>query len=199
MRKLLSRAFVLWLPFVIAITGVFGFAYVAVQQNYRQSLNDPQIQMAEDAAISLAREYLPANILPRNTPPIDMRTSLATWITVYDASGTPLESSATLDGVPPRLPPGLFDTRTWTTLKTLAAPTGPETRVTWQPRPDVRQAVVLVQFKKPDGVGYVAVGRSMRITEDRVIDLTQNAALAWCVTVLATFVAIFLVLALGWL
>src|SRR6185369_15227988 len=64
MRPLFARAFVLWIPCLIAITGVFAFAYLATQQNYRQSLNDPQIQMAEDAAVSLAHDYTPANIVP---------------------------------------------------------------------------------------------------------------------------------------
>ena len=199
METLLTRSFTKWLPLVVAITGVFGFSYVAVQQNYRQSMNDPQIQMAEDAAISLARDYTPANVVPRGVVPIDIKESLAPWITVYDASGTPLESNAVLDNAPPHLPTGLFDTTTWRPLKNFVAPTGAETRVSWQPRPDVRQAVILVQFLTPHGVGYVAVGRSMRTTEERIINLTELAAVAWSTTILATFLTIFLLLALGWL
>jgi hypothetical protein len=84
-------------------------------------------------------------------------------------------------------------------LKNFVAPTGAETRVTWQPRPDVRQAVVLVQFQAPHGVGYVAVGRSMHTVEDRITDLTHLAAVAWSTTILASFAAIFILLALGWL
>jgi len=156
--------------------------------------------MAEDAAVSLAHDYTPANIVPHEkAASIDLGASLAVWTAVYDASGKPLESSAYLDNAPPQLPLGLFDTSTWVAHKMWQAPSGPETRVTWQPRDDVRQAVVLVQFQTPDGAGYVAVGRSMHAVEDRIIDLTHLAAVAWSVTALSTFIAIFLLLALGWL
>lgn len=195
MKKLLVRAFVLWLPLVVAITGAFGFAFVAVQQSCRQSANDPQIQTAETAAVSLARDYTPANVVQRGEALINIATSLTPWITVYDASGTPLESSAVLDGAPPRLPAGLFDTNTWVPHKIWHAPSGLETRVTWQPRSGVRQAVVLVSFKTPNGVGWVAVGRSMRLTEERIINLTILAAIAWSFTALASFAVIFLLLA----
>jgi hypothetical protein len=199
MKSHFPRAFALWLPLIVAITGGFLFAYIATQQDIRHAANDPQIQMAEDAAASLARDYTPANVVPRGAAPIDIRTSLAPWITVYDASGTPLESSAELDGAPPRLPAGLFDTSTWVPQKHWQASTGPETRVTWQPRDGVRQAVTLVQFQTPAGVGYVAAGRSMRLAEERIIYLTRQAAACWAGTALATFVALFLIIALGWL
>jgi hypothetical protein len=199
MQKILFRTFALWLPFAVALTGAIGFAYAATQQNYRQSVNDPQIQMAEDAATTLAAEYVPAQVVPRGTTPIDIRKSLAPWITVYDANGTPLESDAVLDGAPPILPAGLFDTRTWQPLKSFSAPTGSETRVTWQPRTDVRQAVVLVSFAASHGIGYVAVGRSMRTVEERIAHLTETAAAAWGTSVLATFAIIFIMLAFGWL
>ena len=37
-----------WLPIGFVIFGVCGILYAAVQQSYRQSLNDPQIQLAEE-------------------------------------------------------------------------------------------------------------------------------------------------------
>jgi hypothetical protein len=197
MKKIFIRSFTLWLPLVVATTGIFSFAYLATQQNYRQSLNDPQIQMAEDAAVSLAANYIPANVVVRGVSLVDMTTSLASWTVVYDASGVPLESSGVLDGASPRLPAELFDTSTWNSGKTFSAPTGSETRVTWQPRDGVRQAVVLVSFHTPQGVGYVAVGRSMRVVEDRIINLTHLAVVAWGVTILASFAVIFALVALG--
>jgi hypothetical protein len=44
-----------WLPIVVVITALSGLVYVAVQQALRQDANDPQIQMAQDAAETLAR------------------------------------------------------------------------------------------------------------------------------------------------
>jgi hypothetical protein len=43
-----------WLLIVIIVTGICGLIYGVVQQDIRQGANDPQIQMAEDAA-SLCR------------------------------------------------------------------------------------------------------------------------------------------------
>ena len=39
-----------WLPMALVVTALCGVVYAAVFRNIRQSANDPQIQMAEDAA-----------------------------------------------------------------------------------------------------------------------------------------------------
>lgn len=201
MDRLLLRAFAYWLPLAVALTGIFGFAYLAVQQDYRQSVNDPQIQMAEDVADSLEVGVggTPESVVLPSWPLINMARSLAPWTAVYDASGTLIRTNGVLDNSDPSLPSGLFDTSTWSAGKTWQAVTGPETRITWQPSPGVRQAVVLVQFKTSTGVGYVAVGRSMKTVKDRIINLTELVAIAWSVTALASFVVIFLLLSFGWL
>lgn len=205
MTKIFPRALVLWLPLLVVMTGAMGFAYVAVQQSFRQEGNDPQIALAEHIATALAGGEVPAAFVSRGVPPVDIATSLDTWVTIYDSSGQPLESDAVLEGVPPSMPAGLLDPSTWAAHKTWQAPSGPETRVSWQPRPTVRQAVVLVRYDMPtvDGVpqqeGYVAVGRSMRLTEERILNLTRQAALAWSVTALGTLFTLLCLVALGWL
>ena len=89
--KGITRSFIAWIPAAgIAIVGLCGLVYVAVQQDYRQSLNDPQIQMAEDAAAPLNAGAAPASLVTRGTTPINIAASLAPWIAVYDESGTPL-------------------------------------------------------------------------------------------------------------
>lgn len=202
MKNILARAFGVWVPIAVVITGVFAFGYWAVQQNYRQSLNDPQIQMAEDAAVYLANDYTPAALVPRGVSPVDIATSLAPWIAVYDASGTPLESGAVLDGSPPRLPTGVFDTSTWRKFiighHLNTAPQN-EDRFSWQPRADVRQAIVLVSFNAPHGIGFVAAGRNMREVEAREAALAGGATALWGMTMLASLVAIVVLIALGWL
>ena len=205
MTHILRRALAYWLPLLVVITGTMGFAAVAVQQNYRQNMNDPQIKMAEHIASALSGGEVPAAFVSRGVPPVDIATSLDTWVTIYDSSGQPLESDAVLEGAPPRLPGGLLDTGTWVPHKRWDAPSGPETRVTWQPRPAIRQALVLVRYDLPvvDGVpeqyGYVAAGRSMRLTEERIIGLMQQASVAWSTTALGTLVVIIFLLTLGWL
>ena len=42
-----------WLPLGGAIVILCAFAYAAIQQSYRTALNDPQIQMVEDAQAAL--------------------------------------------------------------------------------------------------------------------------------------------------
>jgi hypothetical protein len=39
-----------WLPIAVVTAAFCGLAYLTVQQSLRQGANDPQIQMAEDAA-----------------------------------------------------------------------------------------------------------------------------------------------------
>src|SRR5581483_7658620 len=98
-----------WLMAAVPATLVLGVAYAVVQQDYRTSLDDPQIQMAEDAAARLQGGESPAALVVREAPPVDISGSLDPWLAVYDASGTPLEASAVLDNVSPKLPQGVFN------------------------------------------------------------------------------------------
>lgn len=187
--NLFSRTFLAWLPLAIAVTGMCFLVYATVQQNYRQTLNDPQIQMAEDAAALLDTGTSPASLVPRD-PLVDLRASLAPWLAVYDSSGKPLEASAQLDNAPPQLPAGVFDTTQWSRPKKAHLPSWlvpqNEDRITWQPAPDVRQAIVIVHAK--NGM-FVVAGRNMREVENREADLTWMVGLAWLVTMATTLVA----------
>ncbi len=183
---------VLWWGYTaVAVTALCAAVYIAVQQDYRQTLNDPQIQLAEDGAARLGAGGVPADVINRNQPPIDIKSSLDAWVAVYDQSGMPLESEATLNNAPAQPPKGLFDDSSWTDLKTFNTPAGKETRVSWQPEPDVRQAIVLV--KAANGY-YVVAGRSMRLVEERVGELGLHMLIGWAVTLAALLVASFV----GW-
>lgn len=195
MGQSFSRAFALWLPFAVVLTGVFGCIYLADQQNYRQSFNDPQIQMAEDAALRLAQGGTPADVVPRGEPMVDLQKSLALWIGIYDSSGKSLESSGVLTGAPPQPPLGLFDDTTWTFEKVYVVNGMKETHVTWQSRYDTRQALVIVHA----GDTFVVVGRNMRVMEDRVVDIGQKLLFGWAFTNFATLVTIGALLFFGWL
>jgi len=194
----IKTSFLRTLPVIVGLTGLFGFSYLAVQQNYRQSMNDPQIEMAESAASALAVGDSPVSVLTPGASGIDASVDLAPWIAVYDASGKTVLASTALDSSA-RLPPSLFDTSSWQPLKHFVAPSGPETRVTWESKGGVRQAVVLVQYHTSEGLGWVASGRSMRVVEDRIINLTQLAAIAWSVSILAMVAVSWFLSALGWL
>ena len=199
--SLTGRAFALWLPLAVAIAGIFLFAYWAVQQDYRISANDPQIQMAEDAASALAQGVTPAALV-RDLVLVDIRASLAPWIVIYDASGKPVTGTAMLDDAVAQLPAGVFDESGWHTYAEQGIPLSipaHEDRFSWQPRPDVRQAVVLVHVSSSSFTGYLASGRNMREIENREGTLTLGAGLAFVGTEFGTLVVIIALLSLGWL
>ena len=187
--KFFLRVLVAAAPVIVATSCAMLFAFVAVQQNYRQRVEEPLIPMAERIALALERGATPASQVDRNALPIDLTVSNDTWVALYQAdypANTVLESTGVLDGKPPQLPAGVFDMTTWRTSKYFGVPSlgdqGGETRFTWQPDPETRQAVVLTFY---DG-GWVAVGRSMKLVEEQIIALMYLFLTAWCVMVLAT-------------
>ena len=89
----------------VIVTAVFGTIYVTVQQDYRQSANDPQIQLAEDAAALLDKGATPAWNASNQ---IDAGTSLAPFVVIYSASGTPIAGSGLINGALPAIPAGVL-------------------------------------------------------------------------------------------
>ena len=181
MKKLLS-ILKFWLPLAAALTGVFAFIYLTVQQDLRMGLNDPQIQMAEDAASALAAGQPVDALIPADAPKVDMAKSLAPFLIIYDASGSPLASGALLNGQAPIPPAGVFD---------YVRQNG-EDRVSWQPAADVRSAAVIVGVNGGQA-GFVLAGRSMREVEIRENNLSHLVALGWiaCLAVTLVIVAFF--------
>jgi hypothetical protein len=186
--------YILWFLYAaVPATLVLGVAYAVIEQNYREGLNDPQIQMAEDGASALSRGAAPAEVMPltvgqpgARTPTIDASQSLSVWIAIFDASGTPLESSATIADNPLVLPNGVFNTSSWVKHGNgTYFNQGPvaETRFTWQPEAGVREAVVLVET--PDKKYFVASGRNMREVEQRIEHEGEIIFVGWVVTMLA--------------
>jgi hypothetical protein len=162
-----------WLPLATGITLVFFAIYGAVQQNYRSSADDPQVQIARDTANSLAQQANPLNLIPPT--PVDIADSLATFTMLYDVQDHLLGTNALLDDQAPEVPNGVIDT----------ARENGENRVSWQPKPGVRSAIVAVASPGPDG-GVVIVGRSLREVEKREQNLGVSLMVGWAVTLLAT-------------
>ncbi len=168
-----------WLPLAAALCILCGLVYVCVQQMYRHGADDPQIQLAEDAARARAAGAAADAVLPGGAP-VDLAHSAAPWIAVYDAEGRALAASGLLDGAAPSLPAGLFP---------LTQRLGRHT-VTWMPRREVRMATVLVAVDGGRG-GFVAAGRSLREVEKR-----ESQTLFFCVSGLLGALAGTLALAL---
>jgi len=158
------------------VTGLSGLLYAAVQQDLRQSANDPQIQMAEDTAAKLADGQQVQNVVPSEK--VDIANSLAPYIIIFDATGKPIASSVQLDDQTPTIPSGVFD---------YVRQNG-EDRITWQPQSGVRSAIVVTQFKGPNS-GFVLAGRSLREVEIREDDIMHLILLGWIAILLVTLLA----------
>jgi hypothetical protein len=182
--KSLVRTFISWVPLAIAIVGVCVLVYAAVQQDYRQSLNDPQIQMAEDAAAAINTGADPKTVVPPTS--VDISMSLAPWIAAYGEDGTPIASSGFLFNAKglPTPPAGVFAAAHSFEANQNGSPLG-EDRVTWEPAPGIRQAIVVISEKS----GYIVAGRGMREVEDREAALEQIAGAAALVLLVVTFIA----------
>jgi hypothetical protein len=174
-----------WLPMAVVVTATCVLAYTLAQQLLRTGANDPQVQMAEDAADALAAGQAPEAVLP--SAQVDLARSLAPFLIVYDGEQQVAASSAVLHGQTPALPAGVLD----------AALKRGENRVTWQPESGVRIAAVVV----PHGgasAGYVLAGRSLGEVERRYDQIGALCAAAWVATLAAALVAVvFCELVLG--
>ncbi len=162
----LKTTFRYYLLVVIVIIGFYFSLYAVVQQVLRQGANDPQIQMAEDAASKLAAGQSAQTIIPIEK--VNIATSIAPFMMVFDANGTPIASSAQLNGQTPIIPSGVFD----------SVRQSGEDRITWQPQDGVRSAVIVTQFKGTS-TGFVLVGRSLREVEKREDNILQLLNLGW--------------------
>jgi len=169
-----KNIFKLWLPFAVVITAFSMLAYASVQQVYRQGANDPQIQMANDAADALNSDSSIDSIVPQEK--VSFAKSLAPFYVIYDTEGKPVTGSGVLDGNLPEIPKGVLDN---------AKQMG-ENRRTWQPNDSVRIASVVVPYKD----GFVLAGRNLREVEAREAQVSGFAGTTWILAMIATFTVI---------
>jgi hypothetical protein len=168
-----------WMPLASVATLLCALVYLAAQQSLRWGANDPQIQMAEDAAAALASGAAPASVLPVNQ--VEISASLAPFMVIYTDAGQPLASSGLLHGAAPALPSGVFDyTRQ-----------NGEDRISWQPESGVRMAAVVVAYGGAQP-GFVLAARSLREVERRESQVEQITLIAWLGT-LAVSLAVVVV------
>jgi hypothetical protein len=179
-RTLITASLIQWVPLAVATVGISILVYVAVQQTYRSSANDPQIQMAQDASAALIAGASPQSLVAANK--VDLAHSLAPFLIIYDANGQVVATSATLDNQTPQLPSGVFTT---------ARHQSPDL-ITWQPALGVRSAIAVVAYPN----GYVLAGRSLLVIEQREDALGQWIFAACGLILVGT---LFTVLAMRWL
>ena len=85
---MIRRVFLAWIPIGVAVVALTGMVYVTAQQLLRRGANDPQIQLARDAASALVDGRDPMSLLP--TGPVEISASLAPFGIVYDSAGSVL-------------------------------------------------------------------------------------------------------------
>jgi hypothetical protein len=151
----------------LLVSVMTGLVYAAVQQSYRSTANDPQVQIALDLKQAIERKQSSAPLLRDS---IDIANSLSPFETLYDSHGNAIQSTGFIDGHAPALPGGVLD----------AAATHGENVITWQPRSGVRMALV-IEAVRAEPVVFVAVGRSLRLVEKREAALVTLVVIAWVV------------------
>jgi hypothetical protein len=176
----LHRVLFAWLTLGALASAICLLVYFVEQQTWRASANDPQIQLARDAAAALAAGRDADTVVPHEA--VDMERSLAPFLIVFDANGQVLAASGTLRGHVPGVPKGVLD---------YVRDRGEE-RVTWQPIGGVRIASVVVSYAGARS-GFVLAGRSLEETESRISQFGTLIALAWG----ATLVGLLVVVAAG--
>lgn len=168
-----------WFGYAAIITLTCIIIYVTVQQSFRLSANDPQVQMAQDAALAIDKGADPKNLAGTSTP-LELSQNLSPYLVVYDPSGNVVAGSATLNGKPLRIPQGVID---------YIRKNGRDA-ASWQPEPGVRQAMVGVS--SANGKYVVISGRSLSPTEERIGRLGEQVAFGWVVSLVGLLVLAFL-------
>lgn len=172
MKKILDRFYRLpreahfLLAVCLFVTIMFVFMYAVAQNVLRSGANDPQIQMAEDAAFLLQNQTPMGPIVPEKT--VEVSQSLAPFIQVYDKKGSLLDANVMLHG------------KSFTISKEALnyAKDYGENRLTWQPEKGVRIAAVISHYDGQNP-GFVVAGKSLRETENRIGNIGKLCFLAW--------------------
>jgi sensor histidine kinase regulating citrate/malate metabolism len=169
----------LWLMAVLASVVIVGFGYVAVQQNYRLSANDPLVQNAE-----LIKSYLSAGAQADqlSNGSVDPSKSLNMFFAVADDKQKLLGGSLQVNGSTPLPPKGVFE----------AAKKNGTSKVTWAPAKGVRTAIVVTHYTGTKS-GYVIVGTSLKEVEQHVNQLTLMAGATLALLVVISTAAVWLV------
>ena len=167
--------YTLWITSTVIITLFVGCFYFVTAQALRQLANEPQIQIAYDAAAALNAHDDPAKAVPSEQK--DIATSRGPFMVVYK-NNLPMAGNGLLDGKLPSLPKGVLD----------YARAHGDDRITWQPRANSRMAIVVVPYGISENQGYVMVGRSLAETERLKSQVLYMVLCVWVVGTLATLI-----------
>jgi len=166
-----------WLGYAAVVTLLCFLVYIIAQQNFRQSANDPQYQLAQDAVNAINKGTDPKQLT--GTQSLDIASTLLPYVLIYDTNDNTIGNNVTLDGRTPKLPDGVLN----------EARSNGTNVITWQPRSGVRQATVMMAAHK----GYLVVaGRSLRNTEDHIATLGGQVLFGWIASLIAMLLVVVL-------
>jgi hypothetical protein len=151
-----------------AVLGLVTVVVAAILYQFalKEPANHPQIEVAGAAVARLNAGADPASVLPANQVEIG---SPDLYVMVLDSNRMVLATSAHLDGETVVPPAGVFE---------YVSAHGDD-RITWQPAPGVRSAIVVEAFRG----GFVVAGRTLSDSENLEGPLVRMAILAWVAVV----------------
>jgi hypothetical protein len=143
--------------------------YSLGQQLLRLSADEPQEKILEQI-VRGAKQNERWLYADRNQ--VELASSSEIFYLVFNPAGEVVGGSGRLHGLLPQPPKGLFKY-----VKTFGQHT-----VTWQPEPQIRQAVVIDEIggNRP---GFVLVGRSLAFTEFEITIFGQLVFVGWLLLV----------------
>jgi hypothetical protein len=164
------RAVAIFVTLVALVSVLFVTIYCSAHTVFRQQANDPQIEVTEQVA-GIVRQGIPLNAIISNAEQIDLASSKALFVMIFDKERTLVGSSAQLNGAAPSVPSEVFD----------QANEKGEYRFDFEPTENLKFAGVM---KKIDDSAYVLAGRSLSEMEVRVATLKQPLWIGWVIAVL---------------
>lgn len=163
-----------WLPLAFVMTILCGLVYVGCHTVLRQGANEIPLHVADLAEQALRAGRPPTAIVAPGS--VDMKTNSNVFLIIFDASRKVVASTAMVSGRSPEPPSGVL-----TESKRVG-----EDRITWEPEPGARAAIVARYVNaKPDW--YVVAGQSLTETERIASKIAWATFLAWVVALAGSF------------
>ncbi|HMR55373.1 MAG TPA: hypothetical protein PKD34_02160 [Candidatus Doudnabacteria bacterium] len=166
------RAIAIFVTLVALVSVLFISICYSARTVFRQQANDPQIEVTEQVA-GIVRQGVPIDAIVSSAEQIDLNSSKALFVMIFDNERTMTGSSAQLNGEAPSIPSEVFD----------KANEMGEYRFDFQPAENLKFAGVM---KKIDNSAYVLAGRSLSEMETRVAALEQPLWIGWIISVLVS-------------
>jgi hypothetical protein len=162
-----------WVTGVLLISVAACLAWLGYGLSLRNGADRQPLRLAAASVGQLASGSPPGSVLP---PAINMASSPAPFVIVFDAQHHVLASSGHLNGHTPGLPAGVL---AWVAAHS-------QDRITWQPGPGLREAAVIEPY---GGLhpGFVLAAQSLQGTSSQQRSLTWSIAYIWLAALAMSF------------